>query len=162
VDSRADFTRALKDFQPDVILSDHSLQQFNSLAALEVVRAIRPGIPLIVVSGELDEDMAVACMRAGAESIVLKDRLARLTEVIDEAFAIRAPLEKLTARQLEVLRLVTAGHTSRDIAFRLNLSMKTVETHRAEITKRLGLQDVPGLVRYAVRVGLLPASGESG
>ena len=62
----------------------------------------------------------------------------------------------MTPRQLEVLQLVAAGHTSREIARRLKLSAKTVESHRGEVMKRLAIHDVVALVRYAVRVGLVP------
>lgn len=95
-------------------------------------------------------------MRAGAEDIVLKRNLSRLSSAIEAALAVRRQLRKLTPRQLEVLRLVTAGHTTRDIARRLKLSAKTVESHRGEGMKRLGMHDVVTLVRYAVRVGLVP------
>ena len=63
--------------------------------------------------------------------------------------------KELTARQREVLRLVVAGRTMKEIAADLGLSVKTVEAHRAQMTGRLGIHDVPGLVRYAMRIGLL-------
>ena len=65
----------------------------------------------------------------------------------------------LTARQREVLRLVAGGKSTKEVAFFLNLSVKTVETHRAQIMERLGIRDVPGLVRYALRTGLVPPDG---
>jgi DNA-binding NarL/FixJ family response regulator len=65
----------------------------------------------------------------------------------------------LTARQREVLRLVAAGKSTKEIAFVLKLSVKTVETHRAQIMERLGIRDVAGLVRYALRTGLVPPEG---
>src|ERR1051326_7869894 len=65
----------------------------------------------------------------------------------------------LTARQREVLRLVAGGKSTKEIAFALNLSVKTVETHRAQIMERLGIRDVAGLVRYALRTGLIPPEG---
>jgi len=64
-------------------------------------------------------------------------------------------LDKLTPRQIEVLRMVAEGHRTREIALRLKLSVKTVESHRGEIMKRLEIHDVVGLVRYAMRVGLV-------
>lgn len=67
----------------------------------------------------------------------------------------RRPLEKLTARQIEVLRPVAEGHRTRAIADRLTLSVKTVESHRGEVMKRLGIHDVASLMRYAMRVGLV-------
>jgi DNA-binding NarL/FixJ family response regulator len=100
--------------------------------------------------------MVVALVRAGAEDIVLKRNLSRLGGAIEAALAVRRRLRKLTPRQLEVFRLVTAGNTTREIARRLRLSAKTVESHRGEVMKRLGMHDVVTLMRYAVRVGLVP------
>jgi DNA-binding NarL/FixJ family response regulator len=63
--------------------------------------------------------------------------------------------DALTARQREVLKLVAGGKSTKEIAFDLNLSVKTVETHRAQIMERLGIRDVAGLVRYALKTGLV-------
>lgn len=65
------------------------------------------------------------------------------------------PYEQLTSRQREVLQLIAEGHTTKDIAQRLNLSVGTVETHRTELMQRLDIHDVAGLVRYAIRTGLV-------
>lgn len=156
VTTRDDFVRALREFTPDVVLSDHSLSAYNAPAAMGDLRAIRPTAPLIVVSGALDARMAVACVRAGAEAIVLKHDLHTLPPAIDAALAARERLQTLSPRQLEVLRLVAEGHTTREIARRLGISDKTVETHRGEIMKRTGIHDAVSLVRYAVRLGLVP------
>lgn len=155
VDSRDGFTRALREFMPDVVLSDHSLSQFNPVAALEVLRDARPTVPLIVVAGALDEKLIVEALRGGAEDYVLKSNLSRLGPAIVGALSVRRPLEKLSPRQLEVLRLLADGHPTREIARRLGVSVKTIETHRAEIMRRLEIRDLAGLVRYAVRVGLV-------
>ena len=95
-------------------------------------------------------------MRAGADDVVLKSDMRGVADNIAAALHVRRPLERLTARQLEVLRLVAEGQTTPQIAKRLNLSVKTVETHRSEVMKRLGVHEVVSLVRYAVRVGLVP------
>ena len=157
VDSKDAFTRALREFAPDVVLSDHALAQFDTRAALGVLQSIRPTAPLIVVAGALDEQTAAACVRAGAEDFVLKGKLGRLAPAIEAALSVRRRLEKLTPRQIEVLRLMAIGNTTPEIARELGLSAKTVETHRGEIMKRVGIHDIVGLVRYAVRVGLVPA-----
>jgi DNA-binding NarL/FixJ family response regulator len=153
--SSEDFTHALREFQPDVVLCDHAHAAFDARAALVEVHAHRPAAPLILVSSALDEQMAVASVRAGAENIVSKRDLSRLSDAIEAALAVRRRLRKLTPRQLEVLRLVAAGHTTREIARRLKLSAKTVESHRGEVMKRLAMHDIAALVRYAVRVGLV-------
>ena len=156
VDTKEDFVRALHAFAPDVVLSDPTLPQFSAIDALQIVRAVRPATAMIVVSSALEDRSLVACMRAGADDIVCLSKLSGMAERISEALALRRPLERLTTRQLEVLRLVAEGLTTPQIAQRLTLSVKTIETHRSEVMKRLGVHDVVSLVRYAVRVGLVP------
>jgi DNA-binding NarL/FixJ family response regulator len=146
---------ALGAFAPHVVLADHGSGDSDAEAALKALRASRPATPLIVVAGSFDERTAAATLRAGAEDFVVKTNLGRLRSAIESAIRVRRPLEKLSPRQLEVLRMVAEGHTTRAIAFKLNLSAKTVDTHRGEVMKRLGIHDVVGLVRYAVRVGLV-------
>jgi DNA-binding NarL/FixJ family response regulator len=158
VDSAESFTTALGTFAPDVVLSDHSLAQFDSRAALEVLRQIRPTVPLIIVTGALIAAQAGAAIRAGAEDLVLKTHLRGLEALISNALAARRPLQALTARQIQVLKLVSDGHRTRDVAKQLGLSVKTVESHRSEIMRRLHIHDVVSLVRYAIRVGLIPAA----
>jgi DNA-binding NarL/FixJ family response regulator len=157
VDTAEAFTAALRGFAPDVILADHSLGHFDSSAALRILRSIRPATPLIVVTGTLTGAQSVAVIRQGAADIVLRAYLSRLPSAILVALEVRHGLSQLTNRQLEVLKLVAEGNRTRDIATRLGLSIKTVESHRGEIMKRLGVHDVVSLVRYAVRVGLVTA-----
>ena len=157
-DSKDAFTTALKKFVPDVVLSDHALGDFDSRAALELMREVRPTVPFIIVTGAITGAQSVAAIRAGAEDLVLKGYLAHLPASINNALAVRRPLHTLTERQVQVLRLVAEGRRTRDIAQRLGLSVKTVESHRGEIMKRLRVHDVVRLVRYAIRVGLIPVS----
>ena len=89
--------------------------------------------------------------------MILKSELATLADAIRSAREARAGLESLSDRQIEVLRLIAEGLTTSDIATRLGLSRKTVETHRTKLMARLDIHDVASLVRYAVRVGLVPS-----
>jgi DNA-binding NarL/FixJ family response regulator len=155
VQSLEQFPDALRTFAPDVVLSNHAPARTDAAAAVATLRSVRPATPLIVVGDWFDDGAVVHSLRVGAEDFVLKDRLERLRPAIEAALSVRRPLEKLSPRQLEVLQLVAEGHTTRGIATRLNLSAKTVDTHRGEVMKRLGIHDVVGLVRYAVRVGLV-------
>jgi DNA-binding NarL/FixJ family response regulator len=155
VDCPESFTAALHSFAPDVVLSDHALAQFDSRAALEILLELSPTTPFIIVTGAPNGAQGVGAIRAGAEDIIPKAHLTRLVPCIKHALAVRAPLHRLTSRQVEVLRLVAEGHRTREIANRLGLSVKTVEGHRGEIMKRLGVHEVVGLVRYAIRVGLI-------
>ena len=158
VETEAAFVRALRRFAPDVILSDHALAQFDALAALKAVRAQRPGTPVIVVTGTLNEQRAVECLKAGAEDYVLKENLARLGPAVAAALSVRKPLRSLSPRQYEVLLLIAQGYGTREIARRLELGVKTIETHRAAVMKRLDIHDVASLVRFAIRVGMIAAA----
>jgi len=158
VDSAESFTTALESFAPDVVLSDHSLAQFDSRAALEVLRDVQPTVPLMIIAGALDGGEAGAAIRAGAEDVILKTHTRGLEALISNALAVRRPLHALTDRQIQVLKLVAEGHRTREVAKRLGLRVKTVESHRSEIMKRLNIHDVVSLVRYAIRVGLVPAT----
>ena len=160
VDSAESFTAALKSFVPDVVLSDHSLAQFDSGAALEVLREVRPTAPFIIVTGNLSAAQAGTAIRAGAEDVVLKTHMRGIEASITNALAARRRLHALTDRQIEVLKLVAEGHRTREIANRLGLSIKTIESHRSEIMKRLRIHDVVRLVRYAIRVGLIAATSQ--
>ncbi|MBC7485923.1 MAG: hybrid sensor histidine kinase/response regulator [Cytophagaceae bacterium] len=82
VDERAKYTEALISFAPDVILSDHSLPQFNSVEALEIIQSMKLDIPFIVVTGSVSEEFAVNCIKRGADDYVLKSNLSRLPVAI--------------------------------------------------------------------------------
>jgi DNA-binding NarL/FixJ family response regulator len=155
VESKDALTAALEQLTPDVVLAPVSLAELSPLAALEVLQAERPTVPLIVVTSALDDAGALACLRAGAADLVLTSNLSRLGPAIEAALATRRPLGKLSSRQLGVLRLVAQGETTSEIARRLKVSVKTVEAHRAEVMKRLDVHNLAGLVRFAVRVGLI-------
>jgi signal transduction histidine kinase len=82
VDTEEEFTGAMKGFRPDVILSDHALPQFNSLAALKIAREEMPNVPFILVTGSVSEEFAVACIKSGADDYILKNNLVRLPAAI--------------------------------------------------------------------------------
>jgi DNA-binding NarL/FixJ family response regulator len=156
VDSEGSFTAALESFGPDVVLSDHALAQFDSQAALETLRAACPATPFIIVTGAQLGAITSASIRAGADDVVFKTHLGGLAASILRALAMRRPLRTLSTRQIEVLKLVAEGYRTRDIADRLGLRVKTVESHRYALMKRLHIDSVVGLVRFALQVGLIP------
>lgn len=158
VDSEETFASAVRDFAPDVVVSDHTLGRLNAREAQRILRNLRPTAAYIIVTDAITGSQSVEAIRAGAEDLVLKTDLNCLPASIDEALTVRRPLRKLTERQVQVLTLVAEGHRTREIAKRLRLSVKTVESHRGEIMKRLSMHDVVSLVRYAMRVGLVTAS----
>ena len=150
------FRDLLEEMEPDVVVSDYNTtSSFSACDALDVLRYHSPATPLVVVSESINGVSAVACLRNGAEDIVIKKNIARLPSAVATAIERRQPLSKLTSRQVEVLRLVAEGHRTREIADKLSLSIKTVESHRGELMKRLGMHDVVSLVRYALRSGLV-------
>ena len=156
VDSAEKFESALIDFPPDVVLSDYSLAQADARAAYALVRKLCPTTPMIIVTGSMiGGGKAVDFLRAGVDDLIVKDDISRLASSITDALELRRPLGKLTPRQVEVLRMVAEGHRTREIAIRLKLSVKTIESHRGEIMKRLGIHDLVNLVRYAMRLGLV-------
>ena len=156
VDTRAEFVQALDEFIPDVILSDHAVADFNVLDAFRLAQRRAPGSPFILVSG-MFEQRASECLQAGAADFVPKSELSRLGPAITSALSLRAPLRSLSRRQRQVLQLLATGGSTREIALGLHLSIKTVETHRAQLMSRLDIHDLAGLVRYAVQVGIVSA-----
>jgi DNA-binding NarL/FixJ family response regulator len=157
-DCETSFLQAIREFGPDVVVVDHASGDPSALSALDIVRQERPVAPFILFTETLSGAQAVAFVRAGAEDLVLKSNVARLPNAIRRAVSVREPLEKLTRRQIEVLRLVAKGHRTREIAKELDLSVKTVESHRGQLMKRLGVRDVVSLVHYAMRVGLVQSA----
>ena len=156
VETKAAFLDALDSFTPDVILSDHSLDDFTAFDALRLTQLRRPVAAFLLVSGAF-EQTASDCLKSGAADFIRKSDLSRLGFAIKSALELRAPLRKLSERQLEVLQLLSTGFSTREIAEQLSISVKTIETHRAQVMKRLGIRDLAGLVRYAIRVGLVSA-----
>ncbi|MEX2283888.1 MAG: response regulator transcription factor [Gemmatimonadota bacterium] len=155
VESSGAFIEALREFGPDVVLVDDTSAQLEAGSAIGIVQEERPTAPIIVIMSELNEARAAACLRAGAEAFVLRANIGKLGAVVEAAQSARQRLGNLTARQLDVLRRIAEGQKTREIARDLDLSVKTVETHRSEIKKRLMINELAGLVRYAARVGLV-------
>jgi DNA-binding NarL/FixJ family response regulator len=164
---------------PDVAFVDITMP---SLTGLEVARRVveeAAGVRVIIVSMHTTEDYISRAIRAGVSGYVLKNadpvelelaiRAATkgevyfspaVSKILAEDYSRRrsgdsSEEEQLTARQREVLQLIAEGQNTKDIATNLNLSVKTVETHRKQIMDRLGIHDVAGLVRYAIRAGII-------
>ena len=103
VDTREEFVRQLDEFQPDLILSDYTLPRFDGMAALSLARERAPTTPFLIVTGSVNEETAVGCMKAGATDYLLKSNLARIGPAIEAALArVRSRAEK--ARAEEALR----------------------------------------------------------
>ncbi|HEY4636801.1 MAG TPA: response regulator transcription factor [Burkholderiales bacterium] len=165
--------------RPDVVLMDIAMKGMNGLEAAARLRERLPGVKVIILSMHTSEEYVLLALRAGAAAYLIKDSATSELElalkcvmrgetylspaisrqVVDgyvQRVGASAGPEPLTPRQREVLKRIAEGRSTKEIAFELNLSVKTVETHRAQIMERLGIRDVAGLVRYAMRVGLVP------
>jgi DNA-binding NarL/FixJ family response regulator len=163
--------------KPDVLLTDITMRGMGGLALAAEVARLHPTVRVLVLSMHANEEYVLQALQAGAAGYLLKDAVAAelalalatlaggetylspaISRRVLEAYfrsstgAIPGPL---TMRQRETLRLIASGKNTKEIAFQLGISVKTVETHRAELMRRLGIHDVAGLVRYALNAGLV-------
>jgi DNA-binding NarL/FixJ family response regulator len=154
VETRAAFMRALEIFEPDVILCDHGVAEFSAAGALRLAQAQLQASPFLLLADRFEQSDS-DCLKMGAWDCIFRSDLSRLLPAINLAVEARTPLRRLSRRQREVLQLLSMGCSTREIARRLRLSAKTVETHRAAVMKRLGIRQLANLVRYSLRVGLI-------
>ena len=137
-----------------VILSMHNSEEY-------VLRALRAGCAGYLLKGSAVSELEIAVRAVARGETYLSPAVSKqvVDEYVGRTGAATSPLDVLTPRQREILQLVAEGHTSKAIAQRLGVSFKTVEAHRAQIMERLNLHDLAGLVRFAVRAGLVLAEG---
>jgi DNA-binding NarL/FixJ family response regulator len=174
-----DALRMVESSPPHVVLMDVLMPDLNGLDATARVAARFPSVRVIMLSMNAAEEYVLQALRVGAAGYLLKNvspaelerairAVARgetflcsaVSKHVVEAYVHRvggqsSSLERLTPRQREVLQLVTEGNTSKEIARKLSLSVKTVEMHRSQLMGALDIHDIPGLVRYAIRAGLI-------
>lgn len=168
----------VEQLKPDIVLLDISMKETGGLEALQRLKRVRPQSKVLILSMHTDPALIMQALESGAHGYLLKDTTATELEhalealrnnerylspaiahtVINQALTRNqkqqpeaADSHNLTARQLEILRLIVRGKSTREIANGLGLSIKTVETHRSQIMKRLQIYDVAGLVLFAVR-----------
>ena len=154
VESRAAFLRALEIFEPDVILCDDGAVEFNAAGALRLSQTRLQASPFLLLANTFEQSDS-DCLKMGASDCIFRSDLGRLLPAITLAMAARSPLRRLSKRQREVLQLLAMSCSTREIAQRLGLSVKTVETHRAAVMKRLGIRQLANLVRYSLEIGLI-------
>jgi DNA-binding NarL/FixJ family response regulator len=167
--------------RPDVVLMDISMKGLNGIDATAQLRRRNAEVKIIMLSMHAAEEQVARALHAGANGYVVKDgAIEELETAIETALrgeiylspmlsrsvverllrtaaGTPSPLSLLTPRQKEILQLIAEGRSTKEIAHLLSLSIKTVETHRAQLMQRVGIRDVPGLVRYALRAGLIQA-----
>src|ERR1700741_5485988 len=129
----------LRAFKPDVVLSEYALPLLDYRTTLKVVQSIRPGTPVIILSGPMREEDTGSCVRAGAESFISKLNMVILPAAIIGAVAAREPLLRLTSRQSQGMRLGASGYRTHEVARELKLSAKTGDSHRHQGRRKLGL-----------------------
>jgi two-component system response regulator NreC len=169
--------RLVAEQRPDVLVLDLLMPGPSSIAAIPEIRRISPRTHVVILTVQGDVAYARAALRAGADGYVLKEaadeELVRAVRAaaVGETFLdphLGAELARsaagaessqpLSPRELEVLRLIGLGHTNAEIGARLALGVRTIETHRSHIQRKLGLTTRAELVAYALSHGLLDAS----
>jgi len=169
--------RVARELAPDVVLMDLSMPELNGADATRAILEREPKCRVIVLSMYSDREYVRRALKAGAAGYVVKRSAAkevveairavfgggrylspRVADVVIDDYAddkADDPLARLSAREREVLQLLAEGRTGAEIAQRLSLSQKTVETYRARLVEKLGIRDVAGLVRFAIQRGLV-------
>jgi DNA-binding NarL/FixJ family response regulator len=172
--------KLIETLSPNVVMMDIAMSGLNGLEAAARAAKEFPAARIIILSMHANEEYVLQALRSGAAGYLLKESVATELElairavyegrtylspaisraVVDQylqkGVEARSPAASLTPRQREILQLIAEGKTTKEIAFLLNLSPKTVETHRAMLMQRLQIHDLAGLVRYAIRIGLVP------
>lgn len=172
--SAAETVRLARELQPDVVTLDLSMPGGSGLGTIERVRAVAPGARVVVLTMHEDAGYVRSAIAVGASGYLAKSaadaaligairavhRGHVVVDVPEAPVALAADaapaLAKLSAREREVLGLLALGHTNRAIAEQLALSVKTVETYRARLLEKLGLETRADLTRLAMELGLLP------
>ncbi len=166
--------------RPDIVIMDVAMPEMNGIEAAERIALEHPGIRLIALSMHADRQYGARMLEAGARGYLLKNSASReLIEAIRAVSAGRTYITQslmkvvvdacvqgrfegrhgedapgLSAREEQILRLVTEGLSSRDIASRLEISIRTVDAHRQRVMQKLGIESIAGLTKYAIRQGL--------
>jgi two-component system, NarL family, response regulator NreC len=166
---------------PDVVVMDIAMPNLNGIEAARQIVGASPATAIVILSMHSDESYVVRALKAGARAYLLKDSaegdLIAAIHAISEGKSFFSPAisrilvedymrqleqkhvedtyELLTAREREILQLLAEGKTNKEVAAMLNLSIYTVETHRTHILQKLNLHNVPELILYAVRKGII-------
>lgn len=180
-DGRQAFEKT-KELIPDVVVIDITMPNLNGIEATRQIKKLNPEIKVLVLTVHDNEEYIHQILQAGASGYLLKE--SAVTDLVSAINAVKKggiflspaiskvvvkdyikhaeegtgdfdSLNILTNREREVLQLIAEGHTNREVAHLLKLSVKTVDVHRSHIMEKLNIHDVTGLVKYSIRKGLI-------
>ncbi len=167
--------------KPDVVVMDISMPKIGGLEVTREITETFPDVKVVILTMHDNEEYLVQALKSGAKGYVLKEAAATdlaeairavvrgdaylypavarklVDDYVNRVRTIKTASESLTPREREVLKLVAEGHTNREIADYLGISVKTVENHRANLMRKLDLHDRTELARYAIKIGLVEA-----
>lgn len=172
--------QAVDELTPDILLIDLSMPRLNGIEAILETKSRHPDMKIVVLTVHDEEEYILAAYRAGADGYVLKsspknELVAALTEVtkgnrffssalqtqvspdasMGKSKGVKSSWENVTSRERQVLKLIAEGHTSKEIADMLSISLKTVGTHRTNLMRKLDLHNVSEVTAYAAKKGLI-------
>jgi DNA-binding NarL/FixJ family response regulator len=170
--------RLAEKYQPEVIVLDLSMPIMNGITAVGQIRKVSPRTKIILLTMYTEEHHVLQALRAGVKAVVTKTQavehlIVAIREVcaggvylspsvsgaVVQAYLTKSevPYDPLTDRERQVLQLVAEGNTTKEIALLLGVAAKTAETHRVKVMEKLDIHSTAGLVRYAIRRGLVQA-----
>ncbi|MCX5834009.1 MAG: response regulator transcription factor [Deltaproteobacteria bacterium] len=173
-----DAVKKVKKLQPNIVIMDIFMTELNGIEATEQICKECPSTRVIMLSMQSSSESILRSLKAGASGYLLKESAGR--ELVNAIYTVNAgrrylstkvsdqmagaylkqaegstdPLATLSQREREVLQLVVEGKTSAEIAETLFLSVKTIETYRSRLMQKLGIRDIPGLIRFAIQHGI--------
>jgi DNA-binding NarL/FixJ family response regulator len=184
-DNGRDALKLIEQHKPDIVLLDIAMSELNGLEVASRLNKEHPDIRVIILSMHSSEEYVLQALRAGASGYLLKDSAPTELElalravsrgetylspsiskhVVDDYLrrvssnqqvnVVQPGVTELTPRQREILQLIAEGNSTKEIAQKLIVSVKTIESHRIQLMERLGIHDIAGLVRYAIRMGII-------